>query len=251
MISYNFSCIKVTAYQKAFKNYPLVLLAPGPSIEPILGKNLFHGRFVFALNHAITEAYQYSYHWWVSNDHDRTWASQYIRRPLLRKLRNYNPWRTITQRKFIPGPFGNVDWYDKHGKKQPPMPWRLPLPEGSTVWWYQDMEGQEGYVRNGHSVLELALEIATMWGFRPIICFGVDLDFVNDQYYASIWNWKPVPRPIKRGGKLHVMIESLRKNRSRWSDDIYFVEPARADLPFETLSIEEGVRLALRGAPLP
>lgn len=237
---------KVHDWAGRFEGIPLAIVAPGPSFD-LVPPELFGLCPVMALNHAITAVYGQKRHWWVSNDHDRTFNNTSLCQRLLTDLAGYAPWRTITNRKFIPGKFGDVDWIDHRGNPKKPMKWRLPLPKGSTVWWYHENERHDGHLYHGHSVLELALEVGTLWGFDPIVLLGVDLELLGTPkkpiYYARPWQWKDIPRKILKSHKLSDMILSLRAQRERWPGNIYHTSPYAKNLPFVKASLTEAAEL--------
>jgi len=236
-----------------FQWQPLAIIGAGPSYDRDLVQRLMSAGKevnVFALNHTICELFRHPRHWWVSNDHDRTFGNVNIAKGIKPRIAKYAPWRTITQRLFIPGSFGDHIWFDGHGKRQNPLKFRLPCPDGTHVAWY--LGGHErnvqayGYVRNGHSVLELALEVATLWGFDPIFLFGCDLHLETPEtYYADPFRWKETPAKIVRG-KLPISRRSIADNRWRWPENIFHVSSYWKDSPFETVSMAEAIsRLCL------
>ena len=206
---------------------PLLVVGAGPSYEqlPVSAYERL-GVTVWALNHTITELYRIPGHWWVSNDHDRTFGSSAIAPRIKPRLAEYKPWRTITQRIFCPGPTGDVDWVDHRGRKQGPSDFRLSLPGGSTVIYYAAGEGNErlgSFIYNGHSVLEVALAVADVYGYSPIVLLGCDLSFAEDgSYYAPTFAWKPTPAKILRG-KLNAARISAARSADRWTADIRLV----------------------------
>ena len=212
-----------------FEGQPLVIVGAGPSYSYSLVNALFESPGekvnVFALNHTIAELYKHPRAWWVSNDHDRTFGNPGIRNGLLPRIKGYEKWKTITQRQFIPGKYGAVDWIDFRGRKQGPMKFRLPCPDGSHIAWYHgggdNSAHFEGYVQNGHSVLELALEVATMWKFSPIMMIGCDMFMPSEgEYYAEPFRWKETPKKIVHG-KMVKARQSIVDNRGRWSKNIF------------------------------
>lgn len=221
-----------------FRGQPLAIVGAGPSYDAALVAECLSPHVnVFALNHTITELFWHPLAWWVSNDMDRTFGNVNIARGIAPKIKDYAPWRTVTQRLFIPGTFGSHAWYDKRGELKGPIDFRLPCPAGSHVAWYLGGEGRnaefDGYVRNGHSVLELALEVATLWGFGPIVLFGCDLHMPTEEtYYAEPLRWKDTPAKIVRG-KLKKSRSSIVQNRNRWPRNISSVNTAWTDGPFE------------------
>lgn len=230
------------------KAKPLLIAGAGPSWDDfpwgLVPDN--QGITIFALNHTICELYRRSGVWWVSNDHDRTFQSRHVSKVVPPRLINYSPWRTITQKKFIPGELGDMDWVDHKGQKQPPMSWRLPAPDESTIAYYTAgsyMQGCPHWVHNGESVLELALEVATLWGFDPIVLVGCDQSLTpSGRYYARTFHWKATPPRILRG-KIHEMRNSLIRNRTRWSAEVYIVTDLWKDPPFHLESSENAIRL--------
>jgi len=245
----------VFEWRKHYDKKPLAIVGPGPSYDAI-NPALHQSVTVFALNAAITEFTTHPDAYWLSNDHDRTFMNEGIRKAIEPRIAGYDPWRTITNRKFIPGEFGDIDWVDHHGRPQGPMKFRIPCPEGSEIWWYHENEGFPGYCYHGQSVLELALEVATAWGFDPIILFGVDLCLVakgrkhalsgpqrpsdGGVYYASPWQWKGTPARIYRG-KMTEVRRSIIDHMHRWSSPIYTTSPYWEDAPFVYLPVPEAL----------
>lgn len=218
---------------------PLVILGPGPSYD-LVPTPWETPAWVFALNCAITDIWPHRADaFWVSNDHDRTWGSQAIRGQVPPRVKDWRNWVTITNRKFIPGEMGDIDWLDHRGHMQGPMDWRLPLPSGSVVWWYEETPKRENFVRNGHSCLELALEVATLWGFGPIVLIGCDMHFESaETYYAKPFRYKSIPPRIE-GHKMRPQRQSIIDNRHRWSSDIKIISELWQDSPFENIKPSE------------
>ena len=235
---------KVIDWKDKFKDSPLIIVGPGPSFDSA-PEPFFDLAPVFCLNHTITHFFQRPDHWWVSNDHDRTFQNLSLKIEIQNRLQAYACWRTITNRKFIPGEFGDIDWIDHRGNPQKPTSWRMPCPEESSIWWYHENEGFDGHVRNGQSVLELALEVATIWNFSPIILVGIDLELINRGsgkepiYYAKPWRWKETPRRVLKGHKLSDIKISIEKNRERWTDEIYHTSEYATRLPFEHVTFKQ------------
>jgi hypothetical protein len=233
--------IKITDWRDRFAHKPLAIVGPGPSYDLVPEAMWRQFEHVFALNATITKCWNHPGHVWVSNDHDRTFKSQQIMKGLKSTLDKYKKWNTTANRKFLPGAFGRkVPWVDRHGVVRHGDPWNLKAPVGSSVYWYETVEGRDGYVRNGHTVLELALEIATIWGFDPIILIGVDLVMIRGKsvierplgrdikdaiYYAKPWRWKDIPKRMFRD-KIVEQRHSVTSNAPRWSGrDIYTLSP--------------------------
>ncbi|UCG53576.1 MAG: hypothetical protein JSW58_08460 [Candidatus Latescibacterota bacterium] len=238
------SITRVHDWAGRFTGVPLAIWGPGPSYD-IVPPDLKRLGWNFALNNTITEFLDDPDVFWVSNDHDRTFENVNIRRHMLPILKNWKPWRTITNRKFIPGEFGDIDWIDHKGNAKGPTDFRLPCPkEDLEVWWYHENEGFEGYLYHGDSVLELALEVATLWGFSPIVLFGIDLQLLKKprpaepQYYAKPWQWKETPRRILKGHKLSDMILGVRARAEKWKKNIFHTSPYRPKLPFVKVSFD-------------
>lgn len=204
---------------------------------------------IFALNHTITELWTEPGTWWVSNDHDRTFQSTHCRSVVVPRLKQYSPWMTVTQRKFIPGRLGDHRWVDHRGRWNDPMKWRLPAPDGSFIAYYSSLPNdtdEDDLIHNGHSVLELALEVATLWRFDPIVLVGCDMTMNSpDEYYAEPFRYKATPRRIVQG-KLSQSRDSVVKNRNRWSSHIYIVSDLWRDAPFLRESAAQVPRI-LRG----
>lgn len=228
---------------------PLVIYGAGPGFD--LLPTPPEDCHVFALNHTITELWRHPLAFWVSNDHDRTWANRRIRKGVLPRIAGYSPWRTITQKKFIEGSLGSFVWVDHKGRSQPPMTWRLPAPEGSTIFYYNAGRGNEGlgdYLEAGETVLDLALEVATLWGFGPIVLVGCDLTLDRQgEYYAPRFRWKDTP-PKMAHGKLAEARRLVAQKRVRWPSDVFLVSDLWKDAPF--VRIRPGQALDLvKGAP--
>jgi len=237
-----------------YKNKPLAIVAPGPSYDKVPFEAIFNLPTIFALNASIVTTYSHKDVFWVSNDHDRTFQNKGIREGLLPRIAGYSPWRTITSRKFIPGVTGDIDWRDHHGRMQPPMKWRLPAPDRSWIGWYDQTPGNKGYINNGETVLELALEVATIWGFSPIFLFGVDLTLVRPNrkepmpspcraihrpvYYAKEWHWKGTPPRVLRG-KMNQARTSIKNRRNGWPQEIYLVNSFWKGSPFNEITHEQ------------
>lgn len=207
-----------------------MIVGPGPSFSSVPIET-YSGFTVFALNHTITKLFNTcSDVFWVSNDHDRTFAIPHVAKSMNKTLSGWKKWRTITNRKFAPGRIGDITWQDRHGQWQKPLKWRLPCPDGSEIFWYEETKEREGWLRNGESVIELALEVATLWGFSRVVLIGVDLclyegakirvrqdrDDQDLSYYADGLDWKPIPKNIRRG-KMKKVRASVERHLDRWS----------------------------------
>jgi len=233
-----------------FQGQPLAIVGAGPSYSDELAQGLLNvgDRVnVFALNHTITELFRHPLHWWVSNDMDRTFGNPNIAAGICPRLEGYDQWRMVTQRLFIPGPFGDHHWWGRNDDPREAMDFRLPCPSGSHVAWYFGGEGKnetlKGYVRNGHSVLELALEVATLWGFDPIVLFGCDMKMPTvATYYAEQFRWKPTPAKVARG-KLRQARQSIVDNRKRWKRDIFHVTGMWDESPFKLSTRDEAAAI--------
>lgn len=225
----------------AFKGHPLLIFGAGPSFGA-LDAMRFNVN-VFALNHTITELYEHPKHWWVSNDHDRTFQSKHIIDGIRPKIKDYSPWFTITQQIFVPGRLGSISFFDHHGAKHIPEAWRLPAPDGSKIIYYNAGKGNDqengNFIYNHLTVLDVALELATMWECSPIILVGCDMTMKRpSEYYHEKFRWKDTPRKIAHG-KLDEARESIERNRKRWSDDIWIVDGLWNNPPFSRISASD------------
>ena len=231
--------------EDGYRGMPLAIVGPGPSFDTVPKDCYFHLP-IFALNAAITETWQAKDVIWVSNDYDRTFENKNIREPILKGIEGWDPWRIVVNRKFVPGEFGNIRWLDHFGRWQDPMKWRLSVKAMAQCWWYGQNPGEEGYIDNGESVVELALEIARAWQMNPIVLIGVDFALVapgrrkailnpvrssNYDYYAKPWQWKEMPARMYRG-KLNRMRGQVRRRRAEWSPDIYTISRYWPTSPF-------------------
>lgn len=235
------------AEKKTYAGKPLVIAGAGPSYDAWNWDRIASFDVpVFALNHTITELWRRPGVWWVSNDHDRTFGSSHISKVVLPRIAGYSPWNTITQRKFIPGPLGDVPWTDHRGNEQQPTKWRLPAPPGSRIMYYQAgryMKGCEDWVHNGDSVLELALEVATLLGFDPIVLVGCDMTMASpEEYYAPVFRYKETPLRIVRG-KLGVARKSIARHACRWPGNICLISDLWTDSPFCRVTASEAASM--------
>jgi hypothetical protein len=92
----------------------------------------------------------------------------------------------------------------------------------SNVFWYAELENLEGYLSAEQTSLEVALEVATFWGFNPILLVGVDMGAQHGRPYSSQWRWK---RCCIKPGKFKMMKETLIKKRACWPEAIYTLSP--------------------------
>lgn len=233
------------ARDEVFCGRPLLIAGAGPSFDSFDFSALPEGVTVFALNHTITKLYQLPDVWWVSNDHDRTFASSVIRAAVVPKLAGYKRWRTITQRKFLPGKLGKMRCIDHRGVEHGPLSWRLPLPFASEVAYYvggDHMIDHPDWIRNGKTVLELAIEVATLWGFGPIVLVGCDMTMDGAEYYAGSLRDKPTPRRVYRGS-LDEARRSVIENRRRWSSHVFIVSDLWSDPPFHPTTAARALRI--------
>lgn len=243
----NFKAVSIFNFEKKFQDKPLAIYGAGPSFD-LLPRPPFEP-YVFALNHTYTKLAAHKKAFWFSNDHDRTWKNKHIHKAVLSRIDFNSPWKTITLKKFIPGEFGDFEWYDRKGT-HPPMKWRLPLPEGSTVYYYNSgpfNKHFDDYIEAGETVLELALEVATLWGFSPIVLIGCDLHLDNEKnYYSKQFRWKQTPARMLRG-KIEKARKSVIARREHWAENIYMLSDLwQATSPFINVSKERALAL-LRG----
>jgi hypothetical protein len=152
-----------------------------------------------------------------------------------KRMANYK-WRLVTRRTYLHG--HDVDWREKGGARiKRRFPWKIK--PRNTILWYNEWPDQEGYVRNGDTVLELALEVAVIWGFEEIAIVGADMQKVNGLAYGTPWNdWKPCK--IKPE-KFREMKQALRKNREKWPEKTYNLSPYW-NSPFINISAEDYLR---------
>ncbi len=232
----------------------VVIVGPGPSYDdfpyPALGKLVDGNVDIFALNVAITELFRFPRTFWVSNDHDRTFQNPEIKRGIVPRLKDYRAWRTITQRQFIPGHNGAGLWEDKDGSVHIQRSWVMPCPKDSEIYWYMSSKQNNlpGTVRNGDSVLELALEVATIWGYSAIVVVGCDMAMRSvSEYYAEPFRWKPCPRKISMAGRLGKTRAGIIDNCARWPKDVLFYSRHWKDSPFVNVTLNEVMEVV--GAP--
>lgn len=210
----------------------LVIVAPGPSYDET-PREVWDNENIFVLNFAMTEFKEVKNCWWLCHDFWHCWP----RYGMPKRMEGYD-WKLITRRVYLPGPVGNVSWRDVcNSTVKRRFPWHIKrVPRTATVLWYSDLECQDGYVRNGNTVLELALEIATIWGFKDVVIVGADMQKVKGKFYGTPWNdWKPCK--IKKE-KFVEMKKSINCNRKRWPDKTYNLSPYW-DSPFINISPED------------
>jgi hypothetical protein len=213
-----------------YKDKPLAIVGTAPSYD-LLEPGCFKSFHVFALNAAITELWETSFHsglHWVCHDFHKI-----MRYGLRQKVEGWPLWKVITRRVNIPGKFGNIPYRAVGGGRHTR---RFPEPMSekdlgrSNLWWYSELKEQEGFMLALEGVLEIALEVATFWGFRPIVLAGVDLRKHEGQAYGKPWGWKPCK--IRRG-KFEAMQKVFRDHRKRWPKEVYVCSPWWDDCPFE------------------
>lgn len=224
--------IRLTDLAGKYSGQPLAIVGPGPSYD-LVPESFWKGfQRVFALNATITKCYTHPGHLWVTNDHDRTFKSEEITSGLAETMKSYSQWRVTSQRKFIPGDFGNrASWISKNGVLMNGCGFRIKPPHKSDIYWYEVVEGKPGYLRVGDSIIEMALEIATIFDFSPIVLIGVDMVMLrgkeiitnpvdrdkNAKYYARPWQWKQTPTTMFRS-KMADQRKSFEDNFERWEN---------------------------------
>lgn len=219
------------------QNKPLAIVATGPSFS-LLDRTSLQGCHVFALNAAITELHNHSdgLHWVCHDFH------KIFRHDLRGRIGSYEEWDLITRRVNIPGHFGNVPWRGVGGgqvRHRFPHPMKAQDLARSTVYWYNELKKQEGFLLAEEGVLEIALEVATFWGFSPIVLVGVDMGAVVDGLlYAKRFRWK---KCHIKPGKFAAMKNALIKKRGRWAQEIFTLSPYWSG-KFEPISQEEWIQ---------
>ena len=204
----------------SYAGQTLVIVATGPSYDDV-PKEVYDGLTIFALNFSITEFKRHADCWWICHD---LWTCL-PRYRMRERLKDYAPWNLVTRRCYLPGNSGRVDWRQKGGERvRRAFNWRLKKwPLNSEIVWYNEFSDQQGYMRNGDTVLELALEVATCWGFSDIWIVGADMQKINGRAYANPWaSWKPC-KITKQ--KFVEMRAALTRHRPRWSARIRTVSP--------------------------
>ena len=236
--------ISVFELRDQFKNKPLAIYGAGPGFSLLPYTSL--DAHVFALNCTIAKLWQMKRVFWVSNDHNVTWNHRTIRKKLLPAIKDYSKWKTITQKIFVPGKVGDLNWVDCKGKKHAPMTFRLPGDRISTIYYYNSGKGNEplgDYIEAGETVLELALEVATLWGFSPIVLIGCDLHLDNEKnYYSKQFRWKQTPARMLRG-KIEKARKSVIARRKHWAKNIYMLSDLWQDSPFINVNVKEASKL--------
>jgi hypothetical protein len=227
------------------KNKPLAIIATGPSYEQIK-PGLFDGITVFAVNAAITEFYKRKDVFWICHD-----MHKILKQGIKKKIPGYKHWKLVTRRVYIPGNFGNVPWAAVGwvpGKG--PFPFKIDRKdaERATIYWYADLDDQEGFCLRSETAVQVALEVGCFWGFSPIYLVGVDMGHQENRAYAKIWAWKHCKiKPLK----FEKMKQSFFKWRPRWIEDIYTLSPYWSG-PFTPISstdirLREHQKLPSRG----
>jgi len=214
------------------KGEPLAIVATGPSYD-LLQLKLLNDMPIFAVNAAITEFHLRKDVTWVCHD-----MHKILRQGIKKHLSRYKWWNLVTRRVYIPGEFGDVPWA---GVGWIPQKGQFPfkLDKGnvdrSTIYWYADIDSQEGFCLRSETAVQVALEVATFWGFSPIYLVGVDMGLQKGQAYGMQWKWKHCKiKPFK----FEKMKASFIKMRPRWAEDIYTLSPYWPG-PFKPLSVAE------------
>jgi hypothetical protein len=215
-----------------FHGTPLAILCTGPSYDAFDLK-LIDGWHVFAINAAITEVYQRPDTFWVCHDLWKIWKSG-----LAKRIPGYDSWNLITRRVYLPGQFGAID-YRAVGGGRIRKRFQYTIDKGririSRIWWYTELSDQEGYIQAEETVMEIALDVATCWGFSPIVIVGMDM---GPKVYSSKWDWKSCKI---RPDKFERMKAVLVRERDRWSRKIYTLSPHWSG-SFERIGLDDLAR---------
>lgn len=235
-----------------WRGRPLAIVATGPSYD-LLPAATLEGVRVWALNAAITEFVRRRDVLWVCHD---LWTI--FRGPFGGLISGYRPWRVVTRRAYVPGPFGDVEWKgldrDAEGRRiqvrrREPFPWRMRnAPPGSTVYWYCEWDDLPAPMRTVSSVIEIALDVAALWGAGPIVLVGFDGGPVRiggrEVGYGSPWAWKPCALNAAKALEIR---EAVAANRARWPAKILTTSPHWPGSPFERTSVEEALEVLRSG----
>ena len=226
------------ALKDSHKGEPLAIVATGPSYDQFKPK-LLDGMYVFAVNAAITEFCHKKDVTWICHD-----LHKILRQGIKKHLPTYKWWNLITRRAYIPGEFGNIPWA---GVGWIPQKGNFPFKmdktdlDRSTIYWYADLDSQEGFCLKSETAVQIALEVGTFWGFSPIYLVGVDMD----QAYGRPWKWKHCKiKPLK----FEKMKSSFIKMRPRWAEDIYTLSPFWPG-PFKPISTADFKQRVLQTLP--
>jgi hypothetical protein len=210
------------------RSNPLAIVATGPSYSEtdLHALDRFH---VFAINAAITEHWRHPSVWWVVHDLFKIW-----RGPFEKKVTGWRSRRLITRKVYLPGRAGDCPYRAVGGGQiKKPFEWRLPPAQVAATeeyTWYTELPGQDGYMEPTETSVEAALDVATWWGFEPIVLVGVDLRPVEDQKYAEPWRWK---RCAIRPRKFEAMRRQFKQRRSQWPEHVYHTSPYWKESPFQ------------------
>lgn len=219
------------SYRERFAGRPLGIVGTGPSYA-MVGREALRGCRLMALNAAITVLWDEPDVWWACHD---LWKSS----DTLCRIRRWRPWRIVTRRCYLPGKLGDGPWLDvDRNVVRDPFPWRLrDAPPDTEVAWYLDSRelGEAGLIV-GETVLEVALDVATLWGASPIVVVGADLAPAGRQSYAADWAWK---RCSIRPDKFAAMRRSIATARPRWPSDVLWASPTWREAPFDRIEPAE------------
>jgi hypothetical protein len=200
----------------------LAIVGTGPSWDSF-DRSQLAGVDAFALNSAITELCRRGGEdtYWVCHDLPKIWKHGFRA-----QLGHWKRWRLVTRRAYLPGDFGAVP-YMEHGER---INQRIggglraaELSAPGTWYWYTEFPDLPGAIHAEQTVLEVALDVATGWGYSPIYLVGIDMGAgPGGSLYGRSWKWKPCRI---REGKFAAMREALTRNRPRWPEAIYTLSP--------------------------
>jgi hypothetical protein len=208
----------------------LAIVSTGPSYD-LVDPQTYADWDIFALNAAITETYKHPNVTWLCHDMPKIWRNGFKSR-----LDRYNNRKVVSRREILPGEFGRADWREGDNERHKERFYyhmrHDEVESTSTFYWYSEFPDQAGYLLSEETVLERALEVATWWGYSPIVLVGVDMGPVNGQAYGNPWAWK---KCYIKPHKFERMRKVLTKNRSRWPVDVFTTSPAWHG-PFEYIT---------------
>lgn len=226
---------------------PAAIVAPGPSFDDF-PREALAGTRVIALNAAVTEAWkavgEAGECVWACHDVHKIWRDGFEAR-----IKGYEGWRLLTRRVVLPGRIGDGPYRAVGGGvERGPFPHRISwehMRRCRAIWWYSELEGQDGYLRATETVLEIALEAVVALGASPVVLVGIDLTPRAGAPYGRPWAWK---RCQISGAKFAAMRRAMAEGRERWPKDVVLAGAGWPGCPFEAVAPAEAAAV-LAGAP--